>query len=89
VPIEAMASGCIVVGFHGYGGMEYAGTENGFWFSPEFLEEVVDALAAIANGLEGNDAKLAAMREAGFATAARYTPALTKEALARAYAAAP
>jgi len=86
VPIEAMASGCIVVGFHGYGGREYAGAENGFWFSPEFLEEVVDALAAVANGLQANDAKLAAMREAGFATAARYTRALTKEALARAYA---
>ena len=30
-PLEAMASGCIVVGFHGLGGAEYANPQNGFW----------------------------------------------------------
>ena len=39
-------SGCIVVGYHGTGGLEYATPENGFWFSPEQLEELVDALPA-------------------------------------------
>src|SRR5262249_30646296 len=32
VPLEAMASGAIVVGFTGYGGQEYATQENGVWF---------------------------------------------------------
>ncbi|HYV39785.1 MAG TPA: glycosyltransferase family 4 protein [Gemmataceae bacterium] len=30
-PLEAMASGCVVVGFHGYGGLEYATPQNGLW----------------------------------------------------------
>jgi len=30
-PLEAMASGCIVVGLHGLGGAEYANPKNGFW----------------------------------------------------------
>jgi hypothetical protein len=87
VPIEAMSAGCVVVGFNGYGGMEYAAPENGFWFSPECLEEVVDALATVANGLERSDPKLIAMLQAGHATAARYTRAETKAALARVYGA--
>ena len=30
-PLEAMAADCIVVGFHGLGGAEYANSKNGFW----------------------------------------------------------
>ena len=30
-PLEAMASGCIVVGFHGHGGADYASPNNGLW----------------------------------------------------------
>lgn len=30
-PLEAMASGCIVAGFTGLGGTEYARSDNGFW----------------------------------------------------------
>jgi hypothetical protein len=26
-----MAGGCAIVGYHGYGGLEYATPENGFW----------------------------------------------------------
>ncbi len=29
--LEAMASGCLVVGFTGIGGREYASRTNGFW----------------------------------------------------------
>ena len=31
-PLEAMAAGALVVGFHGGGGQEYASPENGDWF---------------------------------------------------------
>ena len=85
VPIEAMASGCIVVGFHGYGGLEYATPENGYWFSPEYMEEVADALAGVVEALERDDPSLVRMREAGVVTAARYTRSHTRDALSRFY----
>jgi glycosyltransferase involved in cell wall biosynthesis len=85
VPIEAMASGCIVVGFHGYGGLEYATPENGHWFSPEYMEEVADALAGVVDALERDDPSLVRMREAGAVTAARYTRQHTRDALSRFY----
>jgi len=73
VPLEAMASGAIVAGFTGYGGQEYATPENGFWFAPDHLEEVADALAQIVTGIKTDDAQVRKVREAGFATAARYS----------------
>jgi len=81
VPIEAMAAGAIVVGFHGSGGLEYATSENGIWLPPDHLEEAADALAEALSGIEKNEPRFAAMREAGFATAARYTKDRTQAAL--------
>jgi glycosyltransferase involved in cell wall biosynthesis len=73
VPLEAMASGAIVVGFHGYGGQEYATQENGFWFAPDHIEEVADALCRVVQGLNVRDAAMLKMKERGLATAARYS----------------
>ena len=87
VPLEAMASGAIVAGFDGYGGQEYARPENGFWFPPDHLEEVADALARIIVGLERNDPDLLKMRDAGFATAAYYGKERTRAALREFYGA--
>lgn len=81
VPLEAMASGAIVAGFHGYGGQEYARPDNGFWFAPDHLEEVADALARIVIGLERKDPGLLKMRDAGLATAAHYSKERTRAAL--------
>jgi glycosyltransferase involved in cell wall biosynthesis len=81
VPLEAMASGAIVAGFHGYGGQEYARPDNGFWFPPDHLEEVADALARIVTGLERQDPELLKIRDAGLATAARYSKERTRAAL--------
>jgi glycosyltransferase involved in cell wall biosynthesis len=86
VPLEAMASGCAVVGFHGYGGMEYASKDNGIWLRPDHLEEVVDALAGVIVGLDRDDAELRKMRDAGLATAKRYDKQRTKTALEKVYA---
>jgi hypothetical protein len=72
VPLEAMASGAIVAGFTGYGGQEYATAKNGFWFPPDHLEEVADAVARIITGIQQNDPQIRRIREAGFATAAQY-----------------
>ncbi len=85
VPLEAMSSGCIVVGFHGYGGLEYASSENGFWFAPDYLEEVADALARVVTGIERDESSLAAMREAGLATARQFNRERTRGALSSFY----
>jgi glycosyltransferase involved in cell wall biosynthesis len=87
VPLEAMASGAIVAGFHGYGGQEYARPDNGFWFPPDHLEEVADALARIITGLESQDPELLKMRDAGLATAAHYSKERTRAALRAFYSA--
>jgi len=80
VPIEAMASGCIVVGFHGYGGLEYATPENGYWFSPEYMEEVADALAGVVDALERDDPSLVRMREAGAVASTARSPSIRMSA---------
>ena len=81
IALEAMAAGTIVVGFHGYGGLEYASDENGLWFPPDHLEETADALAEAIIGIEKGDARFTAMRDAGFATVARYKKDVTQTAL--------
>ena len=87
VPLEAMASGAIVAGFHGYGGQEYACADNGFWFPPDHLEEAADSLARIIIGLERKDPDLLKIREAGLATAAHYSKDSTRAALSAFYGA--
>jgi hypothetical protein len=86
IPLEAMASGALVAGFDGYGGQEYARAENGLWFPPDHLEEAADALARLINGLMRQDQQVLQMREAGFATAARYSKQATRAALLDFYA---
>jgi hypothetical protein len=86
-PLEAMASNCIVVGYTGYGGLEYATSDNGIWLSPEQLEEVTDALASVIDGLTRGDPRLVAMQEAGMATAGRFGKQQTSAALRRVYGA--
>lgn len=85
VPLEAMASGAIVVGFTGYGALEYATPENGFWFAPDHLEETADALARVLTAVENKDTAMLQLREAGFETASRYSKARASAALAGFY----
>jgi protein O-GlcNAc transferase len=73
-PLEAMAAGCLVVGFIGGGGLDYASPENGVWVEDdnpwalaEALEHTVAALAD-PNGAPLLDAK----RAAGRLTASTY-----------------
>jgi hypothetical protein len=53
-PLEAMASGCVVAGFHGGGGLEYATERNGFWVGPGDSEgcahAIASALVAVRDG---------------------------------------
>ena len=70
--LEAMSAGCAIVGYHGYGGLEYATPHNGFWHYNDEIEEVVDDLYRTVKGLQNNDALIAAMVANGRATAAHY-----------------
>ena len=59
-PLEAMASGCVVAGFHGDGGREYMNEGNGWWAETGDWRACVHGLAAAlevfdkgGEGLEG------------------------------------
>lgn len=43
-PLEAMASGCVVAGFTGIGGQEYATPANGFWAPEDDFKECAKQL---------------------------------------------
>jgi glycosyltransferase involved in cell wall biosynthesis len=72
--LEAMAAGCLVVGFAGDGGWDYANSTNGSWVQDDALEAVADSIAAAVAGLRGAEPSALEMIEAGKATAARHGP---------------
>lgn len=83
--LEAMAAGCLVVGFAGVGGNEYARPDNGLWVSDDDGLALLDALgAAVRRERETPDA-FDAMRRAGQQTAARYSAAARDAALRQAF----
>jgi glycosyltransferase involved in cell wall biosynthesis len=71
--LEAMASGCHVVGYTGHGGSEYAGATNGDWIAEgehdAFVEKLRDALKLYES--QQPNSKI----EAGRATAAQFSRA--------------
>ena len=71
-PLEAMASGCLVVGFTGGGGLEFARDDNGFWCAPDDLVGAADALARAATMFESDPTGYKGRREAGVQTSSRY-----------------
>jgi glycosyltransferase involved in cell wall biosynthesis len=69
-PVEAMASGCLVVGFVADGGREYADPSNGLWCDPEDYIAVVDRLAEALDGFDSGESR--SIVDAARATAARF-----------------
>jgi hypothetical protein len=86
-PLEAMASGCAVAGFHGYGGLEYATAENGLWLPPDHLEETADALAGFLLADACQAPRMAALRAKGHETARHFSRARTMAELDRIFGA--
>ncbi len=72
-PIEAMACGCIVVGFHGGGGLEYASSENGYWCEEGNIIECVRTLGHVASLIDNNDEKVNKVRNQALKKACEYT----------------
>jgi Glycosyl transferases group 1 len=84
-PLEAMACGAIVIGFRGYGGEEYATPENGYWFAPDHLEELVDRLAQTIDGLVRGDPSLDRIQQGALKFARGHNKERTRTALREAY----
>lgn len=80
-PLEAMASECAVIGFHGYGGLEYATRENGIWFWNDQVQEVSEAMGKAILDYRSDGEKYAQMIAAGAKTVARYSREHARRAL--------
>jgi hypothetical protein len=72
-PVEAMAAGCLVVGFLGEGGREFGTPQNGLWCGDDDLFGAALRVAKAIRGLEAGTPEIAAVIEAGRRTAAGYT----------------
>jgi glycosyltransferase involved in cell wall biosynthesis len=83
-PLEAMATGALVVGFHGGGGQEYATPENGDWFDDGRHFEIAAMLAQRLDALKAGD-PFEARRAAGRATAAGFSQVNFEAQLAAAW----
>lgn len=80
-PLEAMAAGCLVAGFHGDGGREYMGDANGWWADTGDWRACVKGLAAALDLCKADPPASASIRQAMAATVARYSPSRMEEAL--------
>ncbi|MDD3287860.1 MAG: glycosyltransferase [Alphaproteobacteria bacterium] len=86
-PLEAMSAGCVVAGFTGVGGREYAKPENGFWADEDDFPICLSQLKrAIDMASSGKDSEtLALYHEACQKTLASYTPETFKTAVLKAW----
>lgn len=71
-PLEAMASGCLVCGFHGEGGQEYASEHNGWWVSEGDLTNFSHGINA---ALTVNSNELDRRRQMGRETSSQFNEA--------------
>jgi glycosyltransferase involved in cell wall biosynthesis len=72
-PLEAMASGCLVVGFTGFGGLEYANGENGFWCAEDDLVACARMLATAVRMVWEKSPEVERIVSGAQQTAAAYT----------------
>ncbi|ODS33873.1 MAG: glycosyltransferase [Candidatus Scalindua rubra] len=72
-PIEAMACGCIVVGFHGDGGLEYASRVNGFWCEGGNIIECARTLGHVVSLIDNKDKIVDKIKNQALKKAGEYT----------------
>ena len=72
-PLEAMSCAALVVGFHGYGGLEYATPDNGLWCAQGDLQDCLGQ-AGTSRGpvFTAQDPRLTPLQQNGLVTAERY-----------------
>ena len=85
--LEAMAAGCLVVGFTGIGGREYARPDNGLWVADGDGPALLEALGQALRAERDQPGAFDATRDTGHRAAARYSVAAQDQALRDAFAA--
>ncbi len=70
--LEAMASGCLVVGFTGLGGLEYATPVNGLWVGEDDVVACAESLARAMALVEARQPVVGRLQSAARATASGY-----------------
>jgi glycosyltransferase involved in cell wall biosynthesis len=85
-PLEAMAAGCVVAGFTGGGGREYASPENGFWAQEDDLDGCVQQLKLALDLASSGATARASYAQAAEKTLAAFTPELFRDATLKAFA---
>ena len=85
-PLEAMASGCVVAGFTGIGGREYATADNGFWVNEDDFPACIAALAQAVTASRATGAARESLQKACQKTLSAYTPATFAQGVKDAWA---
>lgn len=83
-PLEAMASGCLVVGFTGFGGREYAQADNGLWCAEDDLVGCSNALAGAVRMIRDQSPEGTRLISNALKTAAEYSPKRQEKELLKA-----
>ena len=81
-PLEAMASGCLVCGFHGEGGKEYASEHNGWWVAEG---DVTNLSHGVNAALTASDDELKRRRQVGRETSSKFNESRFVEDLSMAW----
>lgn len=84
-PLEAMAAGCVVAGFTGIGGQDYATPQNGFWAAEDDFPGCLKALGQALTLWQQGGAALTAYHAATATTTSRYTPEIFTMAVKQAW----
>ena len=84
-PLEAMASGCVVAGFTGIGGQEYASSANGFWAAEDDFPSCIAQLRSAVELAQNISAARVAYHEACWATLSNYSQAAFVSGVKRAW----
>ncbi|NDV25317.1 glycosyltransferase [Desulfovibrio sp. JC010] len=81
--LEAMASGCVAVGFKGFGGKEYCRSINGLWIPEGDVLAAARGLVKAVDMFDSGSPKLAGIVEQAGVMAAKYSIEAQSEALVR------
>lgn len=80
-PLEAMACGCLIVGFHGWGGLDFANKSNGLWCDEDNLIQCVEKLSLATDLVKTNSTTYPTITSNAINTASKYTTENQEEAL--------
>lgn len=87
-PLEAMAAGCVVIGFDGGGGREYLRPETSFPIENGAIADFVRTVEHVIQEWNGGERFTARIERASAMIASEYSPARQRQDVVRAFAGA-